>query len=452
MPTTLRRPRVLYLAFYFPPSRASGVYRARATANHLAANGWDVTVLTAPQRYLREVIGSVDEALVATVDPRVAVERPSMSYYPWEHDIRRFGRFRATMPVLARKGHRWSQEHLFPEAYSSWAAAAVARGLRLHLRQRFDAVLATGNPFASFGAAWTLRRLTGLPYVLDYRDSWTLNLFTEEDAFAPRSPAWAWQRRVLSSAHAVVFVNEALRQWHAERYPAVAGRMLVVPNGWDPELLEVGEPAPAAPVDEPRSLRFSYVGTLTRNQPVRALVEAFALARRHPELADAELNIYGHLGFSRHSAEPLLALLGLTGDAAGNGVRYRGPVSKVEISRAYESSDVLVFLAGGGRYVTSGKVFEYMAAGRPIVSVHNAGTAAGEVLDGYPLWFDPGGLDIGSVAGAMIAAGKAARDLSAEQIRDARAHAAAFTRERLLAPLERALRQATRDRRGGRRS
>jgi len=28
-----RRPRILYLSFYFPPSRASGVYRARATAN-----------------------------------------------------------------------------------------------------------------------------------------------------------------------------------------------------------------------------------------------------------------------------------------------------------------------------------------------------------------------------------------------------------------------------------
>ena len=31
------RPRILYLSFYFPPSRASGVFRARATANHLAA-------------------------------------------------------------------------------------------------------------------------------------------------------------------------------------------------------------------------------------------------------------------------------------------------------------------------------------------------------------------------------------------------------------------------------
>ena len=36
-----------------------------------------------------------------------------------------------------------------------------------------------------------------------------------------------------------MFVNNALRAWHADRYPASADRMLVVPNGWDPDLLEV---------------------------------------------------------------------------------------------------------------------------------------------------------------------------------------------------------------------
>ncbi|MCP9967991.1 hypothetical protein [Actinomadura madurae] len=47
---TGHRPRLLYLAFYFPPSRASGVYRPRATANRLTELGWDVTVFAAPWR------------------------------------------------------------------------------------------------------------------------------------------------------------------------------------------------------------------------------------------------------------------------------------------------------------------------------------------------------------------------------------------------------------------
>jgi glycosyltransferase involved in cell wall biosynthesis len=439
---------VLYLSFYFPPSRASGVYRARATANHLVHHGWDVTAFAAPMRFLREVIGSVDEDLVSTVDPRIRVERPTLHQFPWEHDLRRYGRLRGTMPVLARKGYQWSQLHLFPEPYSSWGVAAVGKALKLHARRPFDVVLATGNPFVSFGAAWMFRRLTGVPYALDYRDSWTLNLFKDGPAYPDGHKAWHWERRVLRSASSVSFVNRALLRWHAERYPEVADRMMVVPNGWDADLMAAPTPAPAHG-DTRRPLRFAYLGTLTNNQPVEELASAFARARQHPELADAELNIYGHLGFFKNSPDDLMKRLGIkpsTG-AADSGIRYRGPVSKTEVASIYQDSDVLVFLAGGGRYVTSGKIFEYMAAGHPIVSVHAPDIAAREVLDGYPLWFNPKSLDVDAIAQSMIAAGKSARDLTPEQAAAARRHADAYSRDNLLVPMEAKLRSFIRSKR-----
>jgi glycosyltransferase involved in cell wall biosynthesis len=446
---TIRResgpPRLLYLSFYFPPSRASGVYRARATANHLANRGWDVTAFAAPLRFLHEVTGSVDEDLTATVDPRIRVERPEMDMYRWDKDLRTFGRFRGTFPILARNLRNRRSERFFPERYASWARASVMKALRLHAGKRFDAVLATGNPFASFAAAWLFNRLTGVPYILDYRDSWTLNLFTDAPAFPDGHPAWKWERRVLRKASSVVFVNEALRTWHAERYPTVADRMMVVPNGWDPDLMPA-DPAPNS--GERRPLRFGYLGTLTQNQPVEELVAAFRRARTHPDLGDAELNIHGHLGFFHDSGAPLMQQLGLHedgDDAAGDsGVHYRGPVSKTDVGSVYRDTDVLMFLAGGGKYVTSGKIFEYMASGRPIVSVHSAESAAREVLDGYPLWFNPGGVDPDDVAQAMIAAGKSARDYGPEQYRAARQHADSYARETLLEPLEARLRSLVR--------
>src|SRR4051812_40064792 len=141
-----RRPRVLYLSFYFPPSRASGVYRARATANHLAAHGWDVTVFAAPLRFLHEAIGSVDEKLAETVDPRIRVERPWLSNFIWDTDIRRYGWLRKQYPLVAMSLYNASQK-IFPEHYHSWALASVAKALKLHRRQKFDVVVATGNPF-----------------------------------------------------------------------------------------------------------------------------------------------------------------------------------------------------------------------------------------------------------------------------------------------------------------
>lgn len=444
-----RRPRVLYLAFYFPPSRASGVYRARATANHLAEKGWDVTVCAAPLEFLYDVIGSVDEELSRTVDPSIRVERPSLNQYSWQHDLREYSWLRRSFPLVAKRLYEFSQEKLFPERYSSWAWAAVKRALKLHTKKRFDVVIATGNPFASFGGAWLFHKLTGVPYVMDYRDSWTLDLFHDEPAFPDGHPAWKWERRMIDKASAAVFVNESLRGWHADRYPEAADRMMVVPNGWDADVLPEGYDAAVeepVQVGETRPLKFAYLGTLTVKQPVEEMAEAFKIARRHPELADAELQIHGHLGFFKNSPGALRGRLGLDDGPRPEGVedtglRYCGPVSKTEVGKVYDEADVLVFLAGGGKYVTSGKIFEYMAFGHPIVSVHQPGIAAQDVLEGYPLWFNADSLDVDELAASMVAAGKAARDLTADQRAAARRHAGTYTREATLVPFERRLRE-----------
>jgi glycosyltransferase involved in cell wall biosynthesis len=456
--STRRKPRVLYIAFYFPPSRASGVYRARATANFLAENGWDVTTIAAPMRFLREVADTMDEQLLSTVDPRITVERADFDLYRFTHDIRPIGRFRRNFPLVAARGDTFNERYVFPERYAPWGRSVVRRALRLHLRKRFDLVVATGNPFVAFASAWLFHRLTGVPYVIDYRDSWTLDLFTDAPAFEPGHIAWRWEKRIIKGASAVAFVNGALREWHAEKYPNDAQKLMVVPNGWDPELMEVSDKAPASTqATESAPLRFAYLGTISSAQPVEELVTAFTLARDHTDLEDAELNIHGYLGFFQGGNLDILERLGLdlhrdhqgAVSAVDRGVHYRGPVSKTDVASVYQRSDVLVFLAGGARYVTSGKIFEYMATGKPIVSVHAPGIAATEVLAGYPLWFAADSLEPEAVAQAMIAAGKAARDLTPEQRAAGRAHAAAFTRQKVLAPFETRLRQIV-DERGHR--
>ena len=124
---------MLYLAFFFPPSRSSGVYRARATANLLAQRGWDVTVFTAPRRFFTEYIGSTDPTLEESVDPAIRIERPKMGYFRWERDIRRYGRLRANMPVVANALYNYVQRHFFPEHLfehphaASHGAAAVGK-------------------------------------------------------------------------------------------------------------------------------------------------------------------------------------------------------------------------------------------------------------------------------------------------------------------------------------
>ncbi len=428
-----RRPRVLYLAFYFPPTRASGVFRSRATANHLAQSGWDVTVYSAPREFFINYIDSYDPSLESTVDPRVKVVRPGMSYHRWIGDIREYGWFRGNFPTLFSVLRQWETEKLFPEHYATWIPRVVARALAEHRRRPFDVVLATGNPFASFGAAWMLHKLLRVPYVVDYRDAWTFNQFTEEVRYPEGHNAWTWESRVLADAAEIVFVNSGMLGWYADRYPYAADRMTVVANGWEPEIL--GDLAVDPPGDRP--LRFGYVGTVTDAMPIEELFDGWRIAREDPALADATLHVHGHLGFFPRHVPVLLDRMPLEN---GSGVHYEGPAPKTEIAKTYRSLDVLLFWVPGARYVTSGKVFEYMATGKPIVSVHEPDIAAVEVLDGHPSWVPARSLEPKDIAAGLVEGAHIARALTEERAVAGREHALRYTRDAVLAPFEARLR------------
>lgn len=430
------RPRVLYLSFYFPPSRASGVFRARATANHLAEAGWDVTVLTAPREFFTHYLRSgSDDTLEATVDPRVRVRRPPMCMYRWETDVRRFSPLRRNFPLVADEMSARLQRAVFAENYLGWVPGVLREALAMHRTAPFDLIVATGNPFVSFAAAWALGRTLRIPYVVDYRDAWTFNQFTEQVRFPEGGRMMNWEARVLRGAAEIVFVNDGMRQWHVDRYPFAADRMTVVPNGWEPEIL--GRAGFTAS-DPDRPLRFGYVGTVTSYLPLDVLFAGWRRARAHPSMAGSQLNIHGHLGFFPDDVSPLRERIERESDS---NVRHRGAFAKTQAASVYDRTDVLVFCVPGARYVTSGKVFEYMASGKPIVSVHKPDIAAAEVLDGYPLWFSGARLDADTVAQSFIAAAKAARDLDPPTHRSAVTHAQQYTRDATLRPWERRLRR-----------
>lgn len=434
-----RPPRLLYLAFYFPPTRASGVHRSLATANVFAARGWDVTVVTVNEDYFRDYVQSWDPSLSDRVDPSVRVERVHYDGWRFEPSLRRYSWLRGHFPHVADKLSIRREQREFPEPYATWIKPATARAVALHAEHPFDLCLATGNPHAAFAIAWHLRQQAGVPYVVDYRDSWTLNLYEDAPAYADGHPAWAWERRILDDASRAVFVNEPLREWHAHRYPEVADRMLVVENGWEPSLL--GELLTLQPRsvtgNGDRPLQFGYLGTMTERVPLAEFFAGWRLARQEPALGDAGVKLFGHLGYFTSSASILRATIPLD---EGVGVSYEGSVAKTEVAAAYDSLDVLLLALAGSKYVTSGKVYEYMATGKPIVSVHVPEAAASDVLRGYPMWFPCADLSPAAIREALLKAADAARAATPEDADACRAYAAAYTREAQLEPFERELR------------
>jgi glycosyltransferase involved in cell wall biosynthesis len=274
-----------------------------------------------------------------------------------------------------------------------------------------------------------LHDLFGVPYVMDYRDAWSLDVFDGRRVHAADSRVGRLERELVDSAREVWFVNEPIAAWHRATYPEAAGRIRVVANGWDPELAPAASGAPVA-LDRP--LTFGYLGTVSSKVPMAEFVAGWTTARqRSDDIAGARAVVRGYLGFYSTPQEQLATLLA---DAAADGVEYGGPVSKGSVGAVYDTFDVCVLVLGTGRYVTSGKVYEYLATGKPVVSVHDPGNAATDVLRGYPLWFPAASLAPDDVAAALVAAGAAARTADVEVRAAARAFGARFRRDLQLAP------------------
>jgi glycosyltransferase involved in cell wall biosynthesis len=434
---TDRRPHLLYVVWGFPPCRSGGVYRALATANRFAALGWRVTVLTAERETFQRFTG-VDPTLEERVDPSIEVVRVPFEWPILEADLRRWSKTRAANPKLWSKWRTKQDQIPFPETgYGPWRSVIEKAAEKIHAADKVDLTVATANPHVTFTAAYELFKKHGVPYVMDYRDAWLLDVFTGARLHGPKSRAAKWEKKLVESAREVWFVNEPIKQWHEQLYPAQATKMHMVANGFDADL--VPDTRDRGPVTD-RPLVFGYVGTVSPKVPLAEFVDGWKLAvDESADLAGARAKIHGYLGFY---AQPRADMLATINEASAAGVSYAGPVGKGEIAKAYDEFDVQLLMLGKGRYVTSGKVFEYLATGLPIVSVHDPENAASDVLRGHPLWFPVAEVTPAGIAAALTEAAHAARTADEGVRAKAREFGTSYRRDLQLDPRIQALAEA----------
>lgn len=422
------RPHALYVAWGFPPCRGGGVYRALATANALDRVGFDVTVLTAEREVFARYTGA-DTSLEALVAPGVTVHRIAFEWPIFETEISRWPRERAKDPQgwLARR--RQLDQEDFPEiSYGPWKARLLTAADQIAARRQVDLTIGTANPNVDLVVGPHLLASRGVPYVMDYRDAWRLDVFSGDELdLDPR--VRELEAAYVADAAEMWFVNDPIRDWHAAEYPGAAEKMFTVMNGYDEDLA----PAPRDGGPEPgTALRFGYIGTISSKVPVAEFIAGWRKARVDDELLRrSSADLWGYLGFF---ATENRALKTLVANASDDDVFFRGRIDKTDVAAAYESFDVLLLILGSGLYVTSGKVFEYMAAALPIVSVHDPGNAASSVLDGYPLWFPAEDLSDSAIAAALSAAAAAASRVDPAARQACVEFAAAFERDRQLLP------------------
>src|SRR5262245_46696232 len=207
--------RALMVAYHFPPEgTSSGVLRTLKFCKYLPAYGWTPHVLTLRER----AYPVTDNRLLAQVPANAVIHRTRGGDVAKMIGVR--GRYPGVFAV--------------PDRHANWFPFGVITGLRAIRSQRLTALFSTSpHPTAHLIAA-TLRRLTHIPWVADFRDPWI------EEGLYPRPGSLRCrveshlERLVVNTADRITVTTPPFRHDLLQRYPGLSpSKVHVLFNGYD---------------------------------------------------------------------------------------------------------------------------------------------------------------------------------------------------------------------------
>ncbi len=247
-----------------------------------------------------------------------------------------------------------------PDAKVLWQPFALAAARRVIKTEGVDCLLTTGPPHSTHLTGGLLKRLTGLPWVADFRDGWAGGNFQSEPTRLHGFLNQALERRVVRQADRIVAVSPGLAQRLQHRHRLPASRVRVVTNGFDPDDF------PASPKAAGPRFTLAYCGTVSAIAPLDSLLSALAsLLASRPELRDkmtlriVGLDLTGAL-VSKARALGLAELVQVAGY-----VEHRAAV------RELAAADLLLYPVAewASADFIPGKTFEYLASGKPVLAI-----------------------------------------------------------------------------------
>jgi glycosyltransferase involved in cell wall biosynthesis len=347
--------RVLVIAYYFPPLGLSGVQRTLKFVKYLPQFGWHPTVLTVEDRgYFAK-----DEHMLAELEGLpVQVLRT--------HSLDPLHFMRKRNVVAMPSGWKYSaflrinQFFLIPDNKIGWKKHAL-RVARQELREtQYQAIFATAPPYTDFLIAAELKKEFHIPVVLDYRDAWMSNPYHYYATPLHRFLHRTLETRALRYADHVVAINRTIKELIVRENNFPHPDVTILSQGYDPD--DFAGPQQAAPGG---TMRITYAGSFYDDRtPAHFLKAMHGFLEDHPAAR-------GHieacfLGSFRDQDRKTVEALRLS-----DVVRVLGYQSHHDTVGTLRQSDVLWLIIGdrpGAGMMSTGKLYEYIGAGKPILA------------------------------------------------------------------------------------
>lgn len=353
--------KVLMVAHQFPPVGGSGVQRSAKFAKYLPLYGWEPVVLT---RDNKKMVLRDDSMLKELPDNIEIIRTPAydLTVLPW---------------VFNKVGKFVAWKILIPDGEVLWMKKAVSICLHRIERGDIDAIYTTSAPYSDHLLGLEVKkRYPNLLWLADFRDEWTNNpyLIDKPHRLSRMKKEKEMEREVLKKADVLVTNTPIMKENFVRLNPGfdLETRMHVIPNGFDMEDFEyLGQ-------KEIKNSRFTitYTGALYGRRKPDLFLEAVGNLVRMGKIQKDKILIRFIGSFKHDVLQGLVKLNGLMGAVDTIGYMEHG-----ECLKNMMASDAMLLIEGGGpgsEAFYTGKIFEYIQTGNPILAIiPEKGAAAG---------------------------------------------------------------------------
>jgi glycosyltransferase involved in cell wall biosynthesis len=373
--------RVLIVASHYPPTpEVGGVIRVAKLVKYLPSNGWEPLVITTTVSRR----GNCDDELYQQIADVGRIYRvPRLDVRQLFHGTKRMV---AMLRFLKPKRKRTSSSNTTTKAYAVtpdasrpslaslfmvpdylilWALLASVRSLIIGWFKGIDVIYATSPLQSGLLVGYVVKKLCRVPLIVEMRDPWTTNPFAVKRLFRFLEIFEKWMERViLSAADRVVVINGHFIEPILEKHPSLSkDKFVIIPNGFDEDDFKG-----IVPIHSQKRV-IVHAGTFYQGRSGLPFLQAFAKAVvRHTWVRDNwEVKLVG-------SGEEYRAAIEELGIA--HLVDIVGTVPHSTALQHVMGADLLLLVPGGGLSTMTGKLFEYLAAKRPIIVLSNDSAAA----------------------------------------------------------------------------
>jgi len=337
--------KVLIIAYHYPPLGGGGVFRTLKFTKYLPQFGFKPFVLTVRNAMYRVK----DPSLLKEVPPEVRIFR-TLSL---EHRLL-LGPF-----WKLRINPKWI---FIPDMNIGWLPFAVRRGEKIIEEENIDVIYATAPAYTSLLIGYLLKKKTGKPLVVDFRDPWTQNVFMKFPSKLHKKIDEKMEKTVLKLADYIIMAAEPATLSMIDKYPFIKGKCTTITNGFDVEDFKDLKKEGST-----EKFTIAHIGSLYALLTPKYFLTALQqlIAEKEELRSCVQVLFVGHSG---KETEDLVDKFGLH-----DVIKLVGYLPHKECLGFMVNSDVLLLIitikGDYGKWMFTGRLFEYLGARRPILAL-----------------------------------------------------------------------------------